>query len=73
MNMKRIITALVGFPIVACALVFGNKYVIDVLFAIVAAVALYEYNNALKLKSKPVMWLRVCVLRINRLYTHNSN
>ena len=26
MNMKRMVTALVGFPIVACALIFGNKY-----------------------------------------------
>mgnify|MGYP003314814117 FL=1 len=57
MDVKRYITALIGFPIVACALVFGNKYVIDVLFAIVAAFALYEYNNALKLKAKPVLWL----------------
>lgn len=73
MNMKRIITALIGFPIVACALVFGNKYVIDALFAIVAAIALYEYNNALKLKSKPVMWLRICILWSNRIYTYNPN
>jgi len=57
MDVKRYITALIGFPIVACALVFGNKYVIDVLFAIVSAFALYEYNNALKLKAKPVLWL----------------
>lgn len=57
MDVKRYITALIGFPIVACALVFGNKYVIDALFAIVAAFALYEYNNALKLKAKPVLWL----------------
>ena len=49
MNMKRMITALVGFPIVACALIFGNKYVIDVFFAVVAIMALYEYNNALNL------------------------
>jgi len=57
MNMKRIITALIGFPIVACALIFGNKYVIDALFAVVAAVALYEYNHAIKQKFKPVVWL----------------
>ena len=55
--MKRIITALVGFPVVACALVFGNKYVIDVLFAVVAVFALYEYNHALKIKAKPIAWI----------------
>ena len=57
MNIKRLVTALIGFPIVACALIFGNKYVIDGLFAIVSAFALYEYNHALKLKAKPVQWI----------------
>ena len=57
MNMKRMITALVGFPIVACILILGNKYVIDALFAGVAAMALYEYNNALKLNKKPMVWI----------------
>lgn len=73
MNVKRYVTGLIGFPIVACALIFGNKYVIDALFAIVAVFALYEYNNALKLKAKPVLWLRICFLRINRIYTYNTN
>ncbi|MBR2787342.1 MAG: phosphatidate cytidylyltransferase [Clostridia bacterium] len=64
MNVKRLVTALIGFPIVACALIFGNKYVIDVLFATVSAFALYEYNHALKLKAKPVQWIGyfACVL-----------
>ena len=57
MNMKRVITALVGFPIVAALLILGNKYVIDAVFAIVAIFALYEYNHALKLKAKPVQWI----------------
>ena len=73
MNMKRIITALIGFPIVACALVFGNKYVIDILFAIVAAIALYEYNKALKEKTSPIAWLRICILCFNWMYTYNTN
>lgn len=57
MNIKRILTGVIGFPIVACALVFGNKYIIDILFAVIAALSLYEYNNALKLKAKPVLWI----------------
>ncbi len=57
MNMKRIATGLIGFPIVACILIYGNKYIIDVFFAIVAALGLHEYNNALKLKAKPVSWI----------------
>ena len=57
MNMKRVGTALIGFPLVACTLIFGNKYVIDILFAMVSAIALFEYNNALKTKTKPVLWV----------------
>lgn len=57
MNINRYLTGLIGFPIVACVLVFGNKYLIDVLFALIAALSIYEYNNALKLKSKPILWL----------------
>ena len=57
MNIKRVLTGLIGFPIVACTLIFGNKYLIDILFAIIAALSLHEYNNALKLKAKPILWL----------------
>lgn len=57
MRIKRIITALIGFPIVAGLLIFGNKYVVDVLFAIVSAISIYEYNKTLKLKGNPVTWI----------------
>lgn len=64
MNAKRYITGLIGFPIVALVLILGNKYVIDVTFAIVAAISIYEYNSALKLQSKPIVWLGyvACIL-----------
>ena len=65
MNIKRVLTALIGFPIVACTLVFGNKYIIDIFFAIVAIFALYEYNHALQIKAKPIQWigyLACCVI-----------
>ena len=45
-NLKRIITALICLPILALILIFGNKYIIDVLFAIVAVISLYEYFHA---------------------------
>ena len=57
MKAKRYITGLVGFPIVAVFLVLGNKYVIDVTFALVAVVSLYEYYHALKIHKKPMVWL----------------
>lgn len=64
MNLKRILTGVIGFPIVAAILIFGDKYLIDIIFAAIAALSLYEYNHAIKLKCKPVSWLGyiVCAL-----------
>lgn len=57
MKAKRYITGLVGFPIVALVLIFGNKYVIDVAFAIIAGFSIYEYNTALKIQAEPIVWI----------------
>lgn len=55
--MKRVISGLIGFPIVAAILIWGNIVVIDVLFALIAAMALHEYFDSFKEKAKPVVWL----------------
>ena len=57
MDIKRLMTGLLGFPIVVLIFVFGNKYVVDVVCAIIAALSLHEYFNAMKAKSKPVIWI----------------
>lgn len=57
MNLTRIVTGVLGFPLVAIVLIFGNEIVIDVAFAIIAAMSLHEYFNAMKAKYKPVIWL----------------
>lgn len=57
MDIKRVTSGLLGFPIVVIILVFGNKYVVDVAFAIIAAMSLHEYFNAFKSKAKPVIWI----------------
>lgn len=57
MNVKRFTTGLIGFPIVAVILVFGPIYLIDVLFSIIAIMALHEYFDSFKEKAKPVVWL----------------
>ena len=55
--MSRLISALVLFPLVVVLLIFGNVYVIDVAFSIVALLAMNEYFNAFKEKANPVKWL----------------
>lgn len=57
MDIKRITSALIGLPIVVILLVFGNNYIVDIIFAIVAAMSLHEYFNAFKEKASPVIWM----------------
>lgn len=55
--MSRVISALILFPLVVLLLIFGNVYVIDAAFSIVALMAMNEYFNAFKEKANPVKWL----------------
>lgn len=57
MKLKRILTGIIGFPIVAAILILGNKYIIDVLFAIVALISIDEYFSAIEKQYKPVKWV----------------
>ena len=57
MNMKRITSGLLGFPIVVLILLIGNKYVVDIALSIIAMFAIDEYFNAISKVSKPVRWL----------------
>ena len=57
MNVKRITTALIGFPLVAIVLTLGNKYIVDFAFSIIAILSLSEFYNAFKEKANPVKWV----------------
>ena len=57
MNAKRITTALIGFPLVVIILTFGNKYIVDICFSIIAMLSLQEFYNAFKEKAKPIRWI----------------
>ncbi|MBR6033376.1 MAG: phosphatidate cytidylyltransferase [Clostridia bacterium] len=59
--MKRVLSALIGFPIVILILVFGNQIVIDVAFSAIAIICLHEFYNAFKKDSNPVSWLGYAV------------
>lgn len=52
MKLTRIISAVIGLPIVALILIFGNKYVIDIFFSIVAIISMYEYLKCFNKKYK---------------------
>lgn len=64
MDMKRITSALLGFPLVVIILLIGNKYLVDVFLAFVAFLSMNEYFNAIAKVSNPVRWVGYlsCVL-----------
>lgn len=57
MDVKRVTSGLLGFPLVLIILLLGNKIVVDVCLSIIALLAMDEYFNAVSKVSKPVKWL----------------
>ena len=58
MDIKRVTSALLGFPLVIIVILLGNKYVIDMVLAIVALISLNEYYSAFENKQhKPIKWI----------------
>ena len=57
MDIKRITSGLLGFPLVVIVLLMRNKIVVDVALAIIALIAMNEYLNAVSRVSKPVKWI----------------
>lgn len=58
MSLKRLLTGIIGFPIVLVCLVYANKYIIDCVMAIVAMISIHEYGKCAKNKDiKVVSWL----------------
>lgn len=57
MDIKRITSALLGFPLVVIILIFGNKYIVDIFLALIAMLGMQEYFNAVSKESKPVRWV----------------
>lgn len=54
MNIKRWTSALLGFPMIALVLILGNKFVIDIVFTLVAIMCLHEFFSCFKDKAKPI-------------------
>lgn len=57
MDIKRIVSSVLGLPMVIIVILFGNKYIIDIAMSIVAIISLHEYYNAVSKDSKPIKWL----------------
>ena len=57
MNVKRFLSGILLFPIFAIIMVFGNKYVVDILMSIIAIMSLHEFYKAFRQKAKPIEWV----------------
>lgn len=59
MNVKRVVSGLVLFPVAAAILILGNKYVVDVAVAILAIMCLHEFYKAFHAseKANPITWV----------------
>ncbi len=57
MDIKRLTSALLGFPLVLIILLIGNKIIVDCALSVIALLAMNEYFNAIQKVAKPVRWL----------------
>ena len=57
MKLKRVLSGVIGFPIVALIFIYGNKYIIDAFIGIISIIAMYEYLKCLSVDYKPVKWV----------------
>lgn len=57
MDIKRITSGLLGFPLVLIILIIGDKYIVDVALAMIAILSMNEYFNAISKVAKPVRWI----------------
>lgn len=54
MKLKRILSGILGFPLVVLIFIFGNSYAIDITISFVALIAMHEYLKALKKIGNPL-------------------
>lgn len=56
---KRLLTTIVGIPLLFIVLIYGNKYVVDGIVTVLALISIHEYMKCYSEKFKPVKWVRI--------------
>lgn len=66
MDLKRILTSIIGLPVVILTFSFGNKYIIGGVIFIASIICMYEYFEAIKKVCKPIEWVgylsNICII-----------
>ena len=57
MNLKRVLTTVIGLPIVIMVFLLGNEYVIGGIALIASIICMYEYFKVIKKVCKPIHWI----------------
>lgn len=57
MNLNRLLTTIIGLPIVIIVFLLGNEYVIGGIVLIASIICMYEYFNVVKKVCKPIQWV----------------
>lgn len=57
MNLKRILTSLIGFPLVVLIIALGNGPIIDFAIMIAAIICMYEYIGIISKVCNPIKWV----------------
>lgn len=57
MDLKRILTTVVGLPAVALVFLFGNEYVVGGVILVASIICMYEYFKVANKVSKPIKWV----------------
>ena len=57
MNLKRVLTTLIGMPIVGAILILANKYVIDFILMAISIICMYEYFTVISKVAHPIKWV----------------
>ena len=71
MDLKRLSSAIIGLPLVAAVLIFGNKYLVDICISIIAIMALHEYFHCFKEQNekKNLSWIAyICAALISCIH-----
>lgn len=57
MDIKRVLTAIFGLPVVILIIVFGNEILMNILLAAIAIICMHEYLGVVGKIAKPIKWI----------------
>lgn len=75
MDIKRLLTSVVGLPLVCVVLILGNTYITDILLMIIAIICMKEYFDVISKVAHPIKWVgylsTVMIILVSVLTTQN--